>query len=53
MKRKAFQKSILKIGFWVLGMGAILPETIAQTPKLTLDLTKPGADVKVFVSKLL
>jgi alpha-L-arabinofuranosidase len=40
-----FQKSILKISFCVLGLGFIVPNTIAQTTKLTLDLTKPGATV--------
>lgn len=45
MKMNTFQKIILKISFWVLGLGLIIPGTIAQTPKLTLDLTKPGASV--------
>ena len=45
MKAKTFQKSILKISFWVIAFAFFIPKTIAQTPKLTLDLTKPGAAV--------
>ncbi|MBD0369160.1 MAG: alpha-N-arabinofuranosidase, partial [Flavisolibacter sp.] len=46
MKKNTFQKSILKISFCLLGLSAfIIPHTNAQTTKLTLDLTKPGANV--------
>jgi alpha-L-arabinofuranosidase len=46
MKKNAFQKAILKMGFCALGLLVlIVPGTNAQTPKLTLDLTKPGASV--------
>src|SRR3954463_14256643 len=46
MKKNTFKNPILKIGFLVLGLSVFLiPQTNAQTPRLTLDLTKPGADV--------
>ena len=39
-------KSILKISFCLLGLsGFVIPDINAQTTKLTLDLTKPGANV--------
>ncbi|WP_121357566.1 alpha-L-arabinofuranosidase C-terminal domain-containing protein [Flavisolibacter nicotianae] len=41
-----FQQGILKLGFCVLLFsGLIVPGAQAQKPKLTLDLTKPGATV--------
>src|SRR5215216_3507550 len=45
MKRNNVQKNRLKIGLWVLGFSFVVSITNAQTPKLTLDLTKPGASV--------
>jgi len=46
MKRKTFQKNSFKQVFFALGLSVfIVAFTHAQTPKLTLDLTKPGADV--------
>jgi len=45
MKKNTFQNSIFKMSFWILGLGFIIPDTNAQTTKLTLDLTKPGATV--------
>ena len=45
MRKKLFQKGILRISFWVLGLLVLIPPTNAQTPRLTLDLTKPGATV--------
>ena len=44
MKNK-FQKIILNISFCVLGSGFIIPAANAQTPKLALDFSKPGANV--------
>jgi alpha-N-arabinofuranosidase len=41
-----FQRSVLKLGFCVLLFSGLLsPDAKAQKPKLTLDLTKPGASV--------
>lgn len=41
-----FQQGILKLGFCVLLFsGLIIPDAKAQKPKLTFDLTKPGATV--------
>ena len=45
MRKNAFQRNILTIGFWTLGFVFAIPNSNAQTPKLTLDLTKPGATV--------
>lgn len=45
MRMNLFQKSISKMSLCVLGLGFLLSSTNAQTPKLTLDLTKPGASV--------
>ena len=45
MKKKKVGKSILQIGFCVLGLSGFISDTNAQTTKLTLDLTKPGANV--------
>src|SRR6187200_1195014 len=46
MKKNGFQTSILKVGINLLGIFFfILPNANAQTTKLTLDLTKPGANV--------
>ena len=46
MKKNTFQKNILKIGFCLLGFsGLMLPRINAQTPRLTLDLSKSGANV--------
>ena len=46
MKRNSFQTSILKAGISLLGLiFFILPNVNAQTTKLTLDLTSPGANV--------
>jgi alpha-L-arabinofuranosidase len=40
-----FKKNIVKMSFWALGLGFIIPQANAQTPKLTLDFTKAGANV--------
>src|SRR5215216_7722782 len=45
MKRNNVQKNRLKIGLWMLGFSFVVSITNAQTPKLTLDLTKSGAAV--------
>jgi alpha-N-arabinofuranosidase len=46
LKKSNFPKKILRIGFCVLGLsGLIFSHTSAQTPRLTLDLAKPGAAV--------
>src|SRR6187431_370744 len=47
MKQDTLKKSILKISLCVLVLlgGFLITQTNAQTPKLTLDLTKPGATV--------
>ena len=46
MKKNTFRKYISKICFLVLALlGFVISETNAQTPILTLDLTKPGANV--------
>src|SRR6188508_476790 len=46
MKKNGFQTSILKTGFCLLGfVFFVFPNANAQTTKLTLDLTKPGANV--------
>ena len=46
MKKNGFQTSILKVGISLLGLVFfIFPNANAQTTKLTLDLTKPGANV--------
>ncbi|MBK5271573.1 MAG: alpha-N-arabinofuranosidase, partial [Bacteroidia bacterium] len=46
MKKNRFKKRVLKICFGVLMLsGFTTSDTIAQTPTLTLDLTKPGATV--------
>lgn len=46
MKKITFQKSSFKNVFLALGLSAFtVPYTNAQTPKLTLDLAKPGAAV--------
>ncbi len=45
MKKSMFQKGIFKTIVCVMGFGFIIPCTHAQTPKLTLDLAKPGATV--------
>ena len=40
-----FKKTYIIKHFWVLGLGFVVLYSDAQTPKLTLDLTKPGATV--------
>src|SRR5881409_1818838 len=45
MKKNRFQQSILMTSFWLLGFSFIISNANGQTPKLTLDLTKPGANV--------
>src|SRR5678810_73088 len=46
MKKNGFQTSNLKTGFCLLGLiFFIFPNVNAQTTKLTLDLTRPGANV--------
>jgi alpha-N-arabinofuranosidase len=45
MKKKTFKKGILKTSFWLIGIGFIIPNTNAQTPRITLDLGKPSANV--------
>jgi hypothetical protein len=46
MKKNGFQTSILKAGISLLGIVFfIFPNANAQTTKLTLDLTRPGANV--------
>jgi alpha-L-arabinofuranosidase len=46
MKKNTFQRVIIKLGFCVLlSAGFCMPDAKAQKPKLTLDLTKPGATV--------
>ncbi len=46
MKKNMFQRGILKLVFCVIALaGLINPNAKAQKPKLTLDLTKPGATV--------
>ena len=46
MKKNGFQTSILKTGFCLLGLiFFIFPNVNAQMTKLTLDLTRPGANV--------
>src|ERR1043165_3161226 len=46
MKKNMFNKSIFRTSLLVLGLFClIIPHAIAQTPKLILDLTKPGATV--------
>lgn len=46
MNKNTLQKSILRTGFFTLGLlGFILPDTHAQTTRLTLDLSKPGVAV--------
>lgn len=46
MKKNLFQKTVFRLGFCALGFtGFAMPGAGAQTPKLTLDFTKPGAAV--------
>lgn len=45
MKKNMFKKGILKTGFWLLASAFIVSNTNAQTTRLILDLTKPGATV--------
>jgi len=45
MKKKTIKKSILQISFCMLILACFIPDLNAQTTKLTLDLTKPGANV--------
>jgi alpha-N-arabinofuranosidase len=46
LKKNIFYKGIIRIGFCVLGLsGLVPPNAHAQTPRLTLDLTNPGANV--------
>ncbi len=45
MKKNTVRRNILKVSFGVLGLGITITHTNAQTPSLTLDLTKPGATV--------
>ena len=45
MKKNKFQQTFLKLSLWAFGMGLLVPATNAQTPKLTLDFSKPGATV--------
>jgi len=45
MKKKTIKKSILKISFCMWILSCFIPDLNAQTTKLTLDLTKPGANV--------
>ena len=45
MRKNTFKKGILKTGFWLLGCGFIVSTTHAQTARLNLDLSKPGATV--------
>src|SRR5919107_1135300 len=42
---KAFQKIFSKLCLYLLGTVFLINNTNAQTPRLTLDLTKPGANV--------
>jgi alpha-N-arabinofuranosidase len=46
MRKKMFGRNVLRLSFWLLVLNTIVfSETIAQTPKITLDLSKTGADV--------
>ncbi len=45
MNKKRYKKHILKVCFFALGLGFIVSGAFAQTPKLTLDLSKPGKTV--------
>jgi alpha-L-arabinofuranosidase len=45
MNKTTLQRAILKVGFCVFGMGLTVYNSNAQTTRLTLDLTKPGATV--------
>ena len=46
MKKISFKKHFLKVCFLALGLsGLAISGTMAQTPKLTLDLSTPGKDV--------
>ena len=45
MKKNTFKKHILKVCFFALGLGFIASSAFAQTPKLTLDLSKPEKTV--------
>src|SRR5215218_2662908 len=45
MRKNTFWKNILAIAFGITGFVFVVPVANAQTPKLTLDLTKPGAPV--------
>jgi alpha-L-arabinofuranosidase len=45
MEKKNFQKTILKTAFVLALFIFIVPDINAQTPKLIVDLTKPGANV--------
>ncbi len=45
MKKNAVRKNILKMSFCVLGLGVMTTHSNAQTPTLTLDFSKPGANV--------
>lgn len=44
MKKSSFNSGVLKVSFCVLALtGFIIQDINSQTPKLTLDLSKPGA----------
>ncbi|MEI6945649.1 alpha-L-arabinofuranosidase C-terminal domain-containing protein [Paraflavisolibacter sp. H34] len=45
MKKEIVRKSLLGMGFCLAALGGTLTRAHAQTPKLTLDFTKPGAAV--------
>src|ERR1035437_12038 len=46
MSENTFKRHLLKLGFLVLALPVMIASgVLAQTPILTLDLTKPGAKV--------